>query len=510
MLVVFLAVGFREDWASPQWLVLAAPQSLEIHVGSKKHRINSRENQGENYYEVRSLINALSLKSRESGGLLTLSGPRGDLVLTDGRTLVRFREDYVLLSQPVWRRREKNWYVPEDFLGKALPLILSKRFEKQSENAYRLESIPENNVRVEVANHPEHVRIVFIPSLNDPIRVREFEGYLEIDFGESLVHPIMPRTKPEEKIVSALDFDSTSAYGVFRIYKGEGYFNYRDYSVSQPHRKVIDLYSPPVAASVPTVPSPSMPAAPVPSAPLPAPGSPAPEPAFQEREAGVIAIDPGHGGDNLGVQAGADLQEKNLVLGVARRLERRLRGSDHRVVLTRTGDSDLPSEYRSAIGNHYRAKGFISIHAGGAPSSSTRGPVVYYHRYMTQPVWESPEEGTQTVAVSAGRRARSTMVRWEEGQRAHLHQSRELAIAMQRELNRLYGSENQPVEVPLALLAPVMAPAVLVEVGFLTSDEDQAKLQSADFQEQLAAAMARAVVRFFDRGDELPEDSAVN
>jgi N-acetylmuramoyl-L-alanine amidase len=437
--------------------------------------------------------------------LLTLSGARGDLILTDGRPLVRFGEDYLLLSQPVWRRRGREWFVPEDFLSKALPLILSKRFEKQSERIYRLESVPENNVRVEVANHPDHVRIVFIPSLNDPIRVREFAGYLEVDFGESLVHPIMPRTKPDEKIVSALDFDSTSAEGVFRIYKGEQYFNFREHSVSQPHRKVVDLYSPPVAASIPAIPSPS--AAPPPPTPVPLPAQPsraAPEPVFQPRETGAITLDPGHGGDDPGVEAGGDIQEKDLVLRVARRLERKLQASDHKVVMTRTGDTNLPAEHRSAIGNYYRARGFISIHAGGSSSPSASGPIVYYHRYMLSPDTDMSADGTQAVGILRLRRARSTetLVRWEEGQRAYLQQSRRLAAALQRELNRLYGSNNEPVEVPLALLAPVMAPAVLVEVGFLTNPEDQVRLQSAEFQEQLAAAMERALNRFLEAVDE--------
>jgi N-acetylmuramoyl-L-alanine amidase len=509
LLAVFLSVGFREDWVSSHWLALAAPQDIEVREGSKRHRINSRENQGQTYYEVRSMVNALGLKSRESGGLLTLSGARGDLILTDGRSLVRFREDYVLLSQPVWRRRSRDWYVPEDFLNKALPLILSKRFERQAERTYLLESVPENNVRVEVANHPDHVRIVFIPSLNDPIRVREFGSYLEVDFGESLVHPIMPRTRPDDDIVSAFDFDTTSAYGIFRIHKGEKYFNFREYSVSQPHRKVIDLYAPPVAASIPVVPSPSAPAPPPDPAPLPAqPSRIAPEPVFQEREAGVIALDPGHGGEDSGVDAGADFQEKDLVLRIARRLERRLQATEQKVVLTRTGDSDLPADYRSAIGNHYRAKGFVSIHTGGAPSPSARGPVVYYHRYMTPSEFGEPGEETRAIAALPVRRGRpaGTLVLWEEGQRAHLRQSRELATALQKELNRLYGADNQPVGVPLALLAPVMAPAVLVEVGFLTSNEDQAKLRSADFQEQLAAALERGIVRFLERAEEPPPE----
>jgi N-acetylmuramoyl-L-alanine amidase len=90
------------------------------------------------------------------------------------------------------------------------------------------------------------------------------------------------------------------------------------------------------------------------------------------------------------------------------------------------------------------------------------------------------------------------LVPWGQGQGQYLRSSQRLAGQAQRELNLLWGVQNSVREVPLAGLAPVAAPAILVEAGFLTNPEDQEMLLSLDFQEQLAAALSRAIVMFLE------------
>ena len=85
---------------------------------------------------------------------------------------------------------------------------------------------------------------------------------------------------------------------------------------------------------------------------------------------------------------------------------------------------------------------------------------------------------------------------WGEGQAPYILSSQRLARQFQKELNVLWGVQNSVREIPLAILAPIAAPAILVEAGFLTNPEDQAMLISADFQERLAAAISRAIVTF--------------
>ena len=75
-----------------------------------------------------------------------------------------------------------------------------------------------------------------------------------------------------------------------------------------------------------------------------------------------------------------------------------------------------------------------------------------------------------------------SLTAWETGQKPYAAQSRQLGELIQTELNAVFGGENQMVEAPLAQLAPVTAPAVLVEAGFLTNSEDQQKLATASFR----------------------------
>ena len=71
-----------------------------------------------------------------------------------------------------------------------------------------------------------------------------------------------------------------------------------------------------------------------------------------------------------------------------------------------------------------------------------------------------------------------------------------MAELIQGELNTLYGIHNEVVEVSLAVLAPVMAPAVLIESGFLTNLEESQKLIQPDFQDEIVSAIVTAVLRF--------------
>jgi N-acetylmuramoyl-L-alanine amidase len=172
-------------------------------------------------------------------------------------------------------------------------------------------------------------------------------------------------------------------------------------------------------------------------------------------------------------------------------------------MLTRTRDVELAVEQRGSIGNYYRSQVYLSIHVGGSPSPETRGPVVYLHKYSqdNEPVMLEPnQEGP--LFISPRRPPSRTvedsdkLVHWEEGQQTYLGSSRELAELLQEELNLLWGIENRVAEIPLAGLAPVTAPAVLIEMGFLTNPEDYQRLSSMEFQEQVARTITSAVDTF--------------
>jgi len=457
--------------------VLAA-DDLEIIVANKRHKVDSRERGNREYYEVQDLAEILKLQFGETGGKGVLTGPRGQLQLTDGRPLVSFRGEYILLDQPVWRRKEKNWYVPEDFIQKCLPLVLNEKLDRQGALSYRVRAMRENTVQVEITNFPDHVRIVFRPVLRVPIRIRESGDFIQVNFEEHLVVPSVSRTKPNTDIVEQLEFIPADIFGVFRISKGKSYYNFREYDLERGQGKVIDVYARPKTAQLPQVDEPRPPAesaAPAPSDVLP----PVAEvvPVFKPRQfTNIVTLDPGHGGEDAGVRPNSDDLEKDFTLKVAQRVEQQLRNTSFRAVLTRNTDAEVPINQRSAIGNYYQSKCYVSIHAGTNTSDEPRAPVVYVHRY------QAGGDGAPSDA--------NALVAWEDGQRSYEAKSRELAELVQSELNALYGAEGKVVELPLAVLAPVNAPAIVVEAQLSASGP------SPEAADRLVAAVTRGVLAF--------------
>ena len=484
-----------------QWGLLAAPDQLELQVGDHRYRIESRQRAGNAYFPLKKLAPILELELLANGGLMTVRGSRGALRLVAERPLVRFEGDYILLSAPVWRGDGDEWLVTEDFLSKALPLIAARRLDKLSDGRYRVHAAADNQVVVRVANYLDHVRIVFQPSRNSDVQVREVGSHIAVEFEDYVVQPRLPSVLPDSRFVAGIDFDSTRAYGAFRIQKGQGYRSFREFSLTEPDRRVVDVYgtdrisdSGPVAGV--TVPAPIPPG--VARSPLTdlVPGFRPPD----AHSGAVIAIDPGHGGEDYGIVSEDGDLEKTLTLLLAGRVADLVSAAGFRTILTRTRDVELGIEQRSSVGNYYQSQAYLSLHVGGSASPASGGAVVYLHRYVEAAeggpgTTLSPEDTSSEQAVP--------LVSWDDGQRSHLESSRELARRLQRDLNLLWGTNNKIVEVPLAVLAPVMAPAVMIETGFLTNPANRERLVSWDFQQRISQTIASTVVQFLSDGKEL-------
>ncbi len=490
---------------SPQ--AATASGDLEVWIGQNKRTINSYLRERQTYYPLKDFADIVGLDLVENGEVLTITGSRGNLQLVNGRPLVRFDVEYILLGAPAWKRAPNDWYVSEDFLSKALPLLVNRRFGKVSDKQYRVEALAENPVQVSVSNYPDRVRVVFQSSLNAPIQVREFKDYIQVAFDEFLVRPEFSPIPPDRRLVSSVDFDSSNVYGTFRIQKGDLYHNFRQLSLTAPVRKVVDVYGPSTMSNLRSNNEPDFPETLSGGATPPPPDTvrEAPVPSLQGLE-NLITIDPGHGGEDFGVNSPEGIAEKHLTLRIARRIGNLLAESGHQGMLTRTRDVELAVEQRGSVGNYYSSQVYLSIHVGGSPSPRTRGPVVYLHKYSQneEPLTTVPNRETASFfsprpSPSPTFEDSDRLVRWEEGQKRYLSSSRELAEVLQKELNLLWEVENRVAEIPLAVLAPVTAPAVLIEMGFLTNPEDYHRLSSMEFQDQVARTITSAVDTFLQR-----------
>ncbi len=202
----------------------------------------------------------------------------------------------------------------------------------------------------------------------------------------------------------------------------------------------------------------------------------APPPAFSSQRA-VIALDPGHGGNDRGAKAAHGTVEKQLCLTFALQLSQLLEPA-YQVVLTRGDDYALDLRERTAVGNHNKADILISLHAAAAFVHSTSGINIYYYKPKKQ-----VQRGSSSGAPA-----------WEEAQLPYVGASLTLANFLRQSLAAI--PETPPVQVfqaPLVVLQGAAMPAVVIELGYLTNSSDEEALASAERRSRYARSIAKAI-----------------
>jgi N-acetylmuramoyl-L-alanine amidase len=218
----------------------------------------------------------------------------------------------------------------------------------------------------------------------------------------------------------------------------------------------------------------------------------------------TIVLDPGHGGEEIGAAGKTEATEKELTLQIAKKLQALLEKEPRtRVLLTRTDDSTVPLDSRTALANHNHADLFLSIHLNSAQQRDARGAETYF---LTP---QAKDDETRTIAaiennaIGVDRASLGAapvdleLVLWDLAQTQYIAESSRLAGEIQRELNEALGVKDRGVkEAPFRVLMGATMPAVLVEVGFLSNPAEEKLLESDERQDTIAQALRRAVVAF--------------
>jgi len=213
----------------------------------------------------------------------------------------------------------------------------------------------------------------------------------------------------------------------------------------------------------------------------------------------IVLIDPGHGGRDPGAPGvSGTTREKDLALSMAMELADLLEQRGRvRVALTREDDKYLTLEQRAAIARHLRAGLFLSLHMDSAPNPLARGATVY----SLSDVASSAEAAHFAAAENAGDGALSSekddSVRALLADVALREQMEESAGLADRMLRRAAGRvELRPRPHQFAafhVLRRAETPAVLVEAGYISNAEDEAKLMTKEGRAPLVLALAQAV-----------------
>jgi N-acetylmuramoyl-L-alanine amidase len=199
----------------------------------------------------------------------------------------------------------------------------------------------------------------------------------------------------------------------------------------------------------------------------------------------IVALDPGHGGNDQGTQnIRLNLSEKNFTLDVASRLKRLLEQRGFRVVMTRETDTKVELPLRSAAANRAGADLFVSIHFNALPNDQkTRGTEIF----TFAPQYQRSTNSWSPAAPDDSERERSPVNRFDPW-------SSVLAHGVHRELlSQLKTFDRGKKIAHLGMLRGLECPAVLVESGFLSNDEEARKISTAAYRQKIAEAMADGV-----------------
>lgn len=176
-----------------------------------------------------------------------------------------------------------------------------------------------------------------------------------------------------------------------------------------------------------------------------------------------VAIDPGHGGEDLG-STRQGLYEKDANLAIALYLKKELEDAGYEVFMIRETDADVENESRPKMAIENKADIYVSIHLNSLDSDSdvTQGAEVWYA--------DLRNDGSDT-----------------------------LAQYVVDELTKVVDTRNRGIKLSnklIVLKSPDMMPACLVECGFITSETERTKLFSPEYQEKVAKGIANGIKKY--------------
>ncbi len=476
--------------ATGSFLASAQAQSITVlsRDGRKPLPITTINNQ--EYVAVDDINATFGTTSREDrlAGGLTITAGGQSIVLTADHNVVSVAGRLVSLPAPALRR-DNRWFVPVEFLSRALSSALNTRLDLR--RAMRLLIVGEMRVprivaRVDAGS--TNVAVTFEVTPNTEARVTAQPGRLVVQFEADALELSVPLIPPQNFLTGITAGDTPQTVILSLGPRTAMHRVTTTQADASSGRVTIDL----LPATTEAAPTP---------APSPAPDTrlviPTQGPSTGLR---TVVIDPGHGGEELGTQGPNGTVEKEITLAVARRLrtliERRL---GLKVFLTREDDRTLSLDERSAFANNHRADVFLSIHANYAVRPALKGAEVYFltvERADAEARKQADENSTTLPALGGGSRA-IDLILWETAQARYLEQSAALAGFIEQALaTRVEMSARAVQQAPFRVLVGANMPAALVEIGYLSNADQETQLATAAYQDQVAQSLLDALVKF--------------
>jgi N-acetylmuramoyl-L-alanine amidase len=227
----------------------------------------------------------------------------------------------------------------------------------------------------------------------------------------------------------------------------------------------------------------------------------------------VVAIDPGHGGEDPGAIGPTGLREKDVVLAVALQLRDRLnRERGMRAMLTRDADYFVPLNERVRKARRVQADLFVSIHADAFMRREARGASVYAlstngassaaARWMAQR--ENASDLVGGIPAAANGDAHLMRAMLDMSTTAQIKDSLKVGHEVLGQIGRVGNLHKRQVEqAGFAVLKAPDIPSILVETAFISNPQEERLLRDAKFRRELVEALATGIGRYFARNPPL-------
>lgn len=222
----------------------------------------------------------------------------------------------------------------------------------------------------------------------------------------------------------------------------------------------------------------------------------------------VVVLDPGHGGVDPGAKSAGGIREKDVVLAFAKRLKTKLEATDrYQVFMTREDDTFLPLKERVSYAQKKGAGLFVSLHADYFPTEidDARGATVFTlseeatdNEARALAAKENFSDAIAGVELPKDSDEVVTNILIDLAQRETNNRSAVLARSIVGELaanGRLHTKQLRSAGFRV-LKAPDV-PSVLVELGFLSNEEDEKQLTSDAWRDRMAVSITAAIDNYF-------------
>ena len=232
----------------------------------------------------------------------------------------------------------------------------------------------------------------------------------------------------------------------------------------------------------------------------------------------VVAIDPGHGGEDPGAVGPSGLREKDVVLSISRQLRDRLNAvHGMRAMLTRDGDYFVPLAERVRKARRVQADLFISVHADAFMTPKARGASVFAlsekGATSTAARWMADKEnaadmvGGANLAVGDPQLLRTML---EMSTTAQIKDSMQIGREVLTRIGKVGRLHKRDVEqAGFAVLKAPDIPSILVETAFISNPEEEAKLADPEYQAALVEALRTGIRRYFARNPPLARQRVI-